>query len=72
MRPAFGDFHSISESWGWAKSIDREDGKKLCKWKIDKLISFNKDSNTEITGFAEWFSPNHIEIVKDWTTYLKN
>ena len=69
---AFGDFHSISESWGWAKSIDREDGKKLCKWKIDKLISFNKDSNTEITGFAEWFSPNHIEIVKDWTTYLKN
>ncbi len=67
---AFGDFHSISESWGGIGRISRKDGKKLCKWKINKLISFNKDSNTEITGFAEWFSPDHTEIIKNWTKYL--
>jgi len=68
---AFGDFHSISQSWGGANNISKEDGKILCKWKIDELISFNTDSNTEITGFAEWFSPNKTTIVQDWVKYLK-
>jgi len=68
---AFGDFHSICQSWGVGKHINSDEGKKLCKWNIDKLISFNKDSNEHITGFAEWFSPKETIIIKDWMKYLK-
>jgi hypothetical protein len=55
-----------------SKRISDANGKKLCKWKIDKLISFHKDSNTELAGYARWFSvpEENIERIKDWCVYL--
>lgn len=59
---------------GYAKrSISDEDGKKLCKWKIEKLISFHKDSNRELAGYSRWFTvpESNIERIKNWVKYLK-
>lgn len=66
----FGDNHSVCDGWGGSKRISREDGQKLCKWKIDKLIAFHTTSNSTIPGFADWFKPNEVEHVKDWVKYL--
>lgn len=56
------------------KRISDEDGKKLCKWKIDKVISFHKDSDTELAGYARWFSvpKSNIEHISKWVKYLNN
>ena len=53
-------------------SISDEDGKKLCKWKVDKLISFHKDSNTELAGYSRWFEPREVEKISNWVKYLNN
>lgn len=66
----FGDNHSVCGSWGDQKSISKEDGKKLCNWKIDKLICFHTTSDRLIPGYADWFSPKDIEHTKDWLKYL--
>ena len=75
----FGDNHSPSQAWSnkfnkMTNIISKEDGKKLCKWKIDKLISFHtsimKSDAKHIAGYADWFTPREIEHVKDWVKYL--
>ena len=53
-----------------SKRISDVDGKKLCKWEIDKVISFHKDSNTELAGYARWFSPKETQHISDWVKYL--
>lgn len=53
-----------------SKRISDADGKKLCKWTIDKLISFHKDSNCELAGYSRWFQPSETECIKDWVKYL--
>jgi hypothetical protein len=53
-----------------SKTISDEDGKKLCKWKVDKLISFHKDSYHEIAGYGRWFSPIETECISNWVKYL--
>ena len=72
----FGDNHTPSHKWSNdfnvdAKEISREDGKKLCKWKIDKLISFHTEGIEHTAGYADWFTPNEVEKIKDWVKYLK-
>lgn len=68
----FGDYHSVCDSWHVSeKIINPKDGKKLCQWTIDKLISFHTTSNEDLAGYSEWFDPKEIEIVKDWVEYLK-
>lgn len=52
------------------RKISDEDGKKLCKWEINKLISFHKDSNIELAGYSRWFSPKETEKISDWCKYL--
>lgn len=52
------------------KKISDEDGKKFCKWQIEKVISFHKNSNTELAGYARWFNCTNIEYVSDWCKYL--
>ena len=49
------------------------DGKKLCKWKVEKIISFHKDNNKDLAGYARWFnvSNSNIERIANWVTYLK-
>ena len=53
-----------------AKRISDEDGKKLCKWKIDKVISFHKNNNVDLAGYARWFSPREVEKISNWVKYL--
>lgn len=55
-----------------SRSISDADGKKLCKWKIDKIISFHKDSDIELAGYARWFNvpKSNIEHISKWVKYL--
>lgn len=71
----FGDNHSPCYAWKnkfnkGCKSISREDGKKLCKWKIEKLISFHTSSSTINAGYADWFTPTETQYISDWVKYL--
>ena len=68
----FGDNDEMGYAWGTNdKTISNEDGKKLCKWQIDNLISFHTQGDTHLAGYARWFSPLTIEKIKDWVKYLK-
>lgn len=64
----FGD-----DDWpgGYSRNrISNKDGKKLCKWEIEELFSFHKDSNERLAGYARWFSPKKITCIKDWAKYF--
>lgn len=68
----FGDHHSVCDDWcSGSKRISREDGQKLCKWNINKLLCFHTTSNYYVPGFADWFSPNEIEHIENWVEYLE-
>ena len=52
-----------------------EDGIKVTKWRIGKLISFDtstgKDtSNARTAGYGRWFNAKEVEHVGDWCKYL--
>lgn len=71
----FGDNHSPCQAWRnefnqGSRTISREEGKKLCQWKIDKLISFHTNSTKRIAGYADWFEPKEIEHISGWVKYL--
>ena len=71
----FGDNHSPCNCWNndfnrKSKFISEKDGKKLCKWIVDKVISFHVTSNEEVAGYADWFQPKETECIKDWVKYL--
>jgi len=72
---AFGDNHSPCMAWDnkfniRTRGISREDGQKMCKWKIEKLISFHTSSTSHIAGYADWFIPKETEHIADWVKYL--
>jgi hypothetical protein len=78
----FGDNHNPGWAWGnsynrGCGSISREDGQAMCEWEIGKVISFhtsNKSTSrydSEIAGYAEWFTPEETEHIDDWVKYLK-
>lgn len=72
----FGDNDSPCYRWNnqfnkGAKTISREDGKKLCKWEIEKLISFHTRSDEYTAAYADWFEPKEVEKVANWVDYLK-
>lgn len=71
----FGDNHHPGRVWNnvynkGTKTISDEDGKKLCKWEVDKIISFHTTSEEKIAGYARWFDTKEIEYIKDWVKYL--
>jgi hypothetical protein len=71
----FGDNHSPCQKWhnrfnSEATTISREDGKKMCKWKINHLISFHTSGTTYTAGYADWFSPETVEKINNWVKYL--
>lgn len=66
----FGDNHSVCDSWGSEKSISKEKGKELCKWKIEKLICFHTTDYGTIPGFADWFDPKEVVHIRDWVKYI--
>jgi hypothetical protein len=76
----FGDNDSPCYNWNntynkKTRRISREDGKKLCKWKIDNLISLHtspyETDKEKVAGYADWFTPKNTQYVKDWVKYLK-
>ena len=72
---AFGDNHHPGQQWSndYNKKTTRisdKNGKKLCKWEIENLISFHVTSKEEIAGYSRWFEPTNIEKIEDWVTYL--
>lgn len=69
---SFGDYHNPGHKWRNeynenASLISPEEGKKLNKWKVRKIISLHTTSNVDVTGYASWFDYHEIEYVKDWT-----
>lgn len=71
----FGDNHSPSYAWRndfnkRTRTISQEDGKKMCKWKIKKLISFHTKTVKDIAGYADWFTVESTEKIADWCKYL--
>ena len=79
----FGDNHG--PGWAWYNSynkgtgtISQADGKKMCEWDIDKVISFHTSNKAmyrgqrKVAGYAEWFTPKETEHVDDWVKYLDN
>lgn len=71
----FGDNHHPGHMWNNSynkntRPISDEDGKKMCKWKIDKVISFHTESKSYIAGYARWFEPREIEKISDWVKDL--
>lgn len=66
----FGDNNHPGE---FASSfISDEDGKKLCKWSVNKVISFHKDSDIQLAGYARWFNvpKENIEYISNWVKYF--
>jgi len=75
----FGDNHHPGSKWNnlynkGTRNISDADGKKMCKWKIDKVISFHTKSNEIIAGYARWFDveKRNVEHIKDWVKYLNH
>jgi hypothetical protein len=71
----FGDNHSPCQKWSNrfnknTTTISREDGKKMCRWSIDHLISFHTSGNTYTAGYADWFSPKTTEKINNWVKHL--
>lgn len=71
----FGDNHHPGYPWDnvfnkESTTISDEDGKKLCKWKVDKIISFHTTSSYELAGYGRWFDTKEIEHIKNWVKYL--
>jgi len=64
----FGD-NDYPGSYSYYKITD-EDGKKLCKWNINEIISFHKDYNDKLAGYARWFTTKNIQYIKNWVKYL--
>jgi hypothetical protein len=78
----FGDNHG--PGWKWSNKYNKstgyisdEDGKKLCEWTVDKVISFHTSNESsrkrepQTAGYASWFTPKETEHVHDWVKYLK-
>lgn len=51
-------------------NITDEQGKKLCNWEVKEVMSFHTKSNSEIAGYARWFSPEKITYKEGWVKYL--
>lgn len=75
----FGDNHSPCYAWSnpfnrKSREISREEGQRLCQWKVDKVISFHTSNKREddehMAGYADWFQPKETEYIHGWLKYL--
>jgi len=67
----FGDNDNPGYRWcSNSQTISDTDGKKLCKWRVDKLISLHTRSPETIAGYGRWFSPKETQHISDWVKYL--
>ncbi len=72
----FGDDHTPGYDWSNAynrntRTISSEDGKDLCKWRVNKLISFHTSSKERVAGYGDWFSPDSTTHITDWVKDLR-
>lgn len=68
---SFGDEDDPGRPWGnKGEYISDEEGKKICNWKVNKVISLHTKSNKIQTGYTRWFEPKETEHVKDWLISL--
>lgn len=69
----YGDNNHPGESWAKGeKKMSDEEGKKLCKWKINKLISLHTDDATNLAGYARWFIPKETIRISNWVQYFNS
>lgn len=74
---SFGDDDYPGYTWhnsfnSGTKNISVEEGKKINKWKVEKVISLHTRQNGDETGYTKWFSPTEgVEHVTDWVKTLK-
>lgn len=69
----FGDNDFPGYMWEYADvDIDDSEGKGICKWKINKLISLHTESTYKLAGYARWFSPLETEKISNWVEYLND
>lgn len=81
----FGDNDMPGQRWSnkfndGAVNISDKDGKDLCKWKIENLISFHTGNRAwrdvypkgkvPVAGYARWFEPEKTEKIENWVKYL--
>ena len=66
----FGDNHHPGYNWNSKGTISDNDGKEMCLWKTDKVISFHTTSKTDLAGYLRWFSPLETEHITNWTKFL--
>jgi len=70
----YGDNNHPGDDWHSDGScISDEDGKKLCRWAIDKLISLHTEGTRYLAGYSRWFDVEEKDItrVNNWIKYLK-
>lgn len=67
----FGDNDSPCHHWTNGDSyLTINQGKELCKWKVDKLISFHTKGTEHLAAYGTWFSPKEEERIANWVKYL--
>lgn len=67
----FGDNDSPCNYWTKGDAyISIADAQKICKWKVNKLISLHTTSNTDTAAYGTWFSPVETQHIKDWCKFL--
>lgn len=69
----FGDNHSPADGY-WHNDeppINRDKAKKMCTWKVEKMISLHTTSNVTRAGYGDFFDVKEIQHIKDWVKYIK-
>lgn len=66
-----GDNNHPGDNWNGSGYISDEDGKEMCKWEIDKLISMHTEGTWNLAGYSRWFEPKETERIDNWCKYLK-
>lgn len=65
----FGDNDYPGYKWSTGdRKIEVNDGKKLCKWEVDEIISFHTHDNTRIAGYGCWFNTPKVTHIDNWVT----
>jgi hypothetical protein len=78
----FGDGHSPCQAWDNefnedSKQMSKQEGRDLCKWKVEKIVSFHTRSSSytgftpKLVGYAEWFSTENITHMPEWVKDLE-
>jgi len=65
----FGDNDYPGIKWSKRdKDIEVKEGKELCKWEIDEIISFHTHDHKKIAGYGRWFNTTNVTHIDNWVT----